>query len=55
MSCAGLATTTVDTGQQWDYPNGWPPLQHMTVEGLDAYGGPEGKRLARQLARSWIR
>ncbi len=34
----GLATTTVKTGQQWDKPNGWPPLQYMAVTGLTNYG-----------------
>jgi alpha,alpha-trehalase len=28
---AGIATTLYPTGQQWDYPNGWPPLQHMLI------------------------
>ena len=28
----------VDTGQQWDAPNGWAPLQWVAVEGLSAYG-----------------
>ena len=23
---------------QWDYPNGWPPLQFMAIEGFDRYG-----------------
>jgi len=34
----GLATTLVRTGQQWDAPNGWAPLQWIAVEGLRAYG-----------------
>eukprot|EP00877_Chromochloris_zofingiensis_P005742 jgi/Chrzof1/15169/Cz09g30050.t1 len=51
----GIATTLYNTGQQWDFPNGWPPLQHMIVEGLAWYGGPEGVDLARSLAARWIR
>ncbi len=34
----GLATSTVNTGQQWDAPNGWAPLQWVAVEGLHNYG-----------------
>jgi alpha,alpha-trehalase len=33
----GLRTTTVATGQQWDKPNGWAPLQWIAVEGLTRY------------------
>lgn len=33
----GLTTTTVNTGQQWDAPNGWAPLQWMTIRGLRNY------------------
>ncbi|EOS92952.1 alpha,alpha-trehalase TreA [Erwinia tracheiphila] len=34
----GLVTTTIHTGQQWDAPNGWAPLQWAAVEGLNNYG-----------------
>ncbi|ROP62370.1 alpha,alpha-trehalase [Enterobacter sp. BIGb0383] len=34
----GLATTTVNSGQQWDAPNGWAPLQWVATEGLQNYG-----------------
>jgi alpha,alpha-trehalase len=34
----GLATTENPTGQQWDEPNGWAPLQWIAVEGLERYG-----------------
>jgi len=34
----GLLTTTVRTGQQWDAPNGWAPLQWVAVDGLQRYG-----------------
>ena len=47
----GLDTTLVETGQQWDRPNGWAPLQYLTIEGLKAYGEPD---LAREIARRWI-
>jgi alpha,alpha-trehalase len=47
----GLATTTVSSGQQWDAPNGWAPLQWIAVEGLWKYGQD---RLAETVARRWM-
>lgn len=37
----GLATTSVKSGQQWDAPNGWAPLQWVATEGLQNYGQSE--------------
>jgi alpha,alpha-trehalase len=34
----GLTTTTVNSGQQWDAPNGWAPLQWVAAQGLQNYG-----------------
>lgn len=36
----GLATTEQMryTGKQWDYPNGWPPLQYIVISALRRYG-----------------
>ncbi len=34
----GFVTTLVASGQQWDAPNGWPPLEWMAIEGLRRYG-----------------
>ena len=33
----GLVTTLNETGQQWDAPNGWPPLQWIAIKGLREY------------------
>jgi alpha,alpha-trehalase len=47
----GLLTTTENTGQQWDAPNGWAPLQWVAVDGLQRY---QQDALARQIATaSW--
>lgn len=48
----GLTTTPHTTGQQWDAPNGWAPLQWMTISGLDRCGQRE---LARDIAQRWIK
>jgi alpha,alpha-trehalase len=34
----GFVTTTIRSGQQWDSPNGWAPLEWMAIEGLRRYG-----------------
>lgn len=34
----GVITTLYHTGQQWDAPNGWAPLQWITYKGLKDYG-----------------
>ena len=47
----GLRTTGIRTGQQWDSPNGWAPLQWVAVEGLGRYGE---QALAKDIARRWI-
>ncbi len=47
----GIVTTTIATGQQWDAPNGWAPLQWIAVEGLRRYGHPQ---LAFRIARRWV-
>ena len=46
----GVVTTLIETGQQWDSPNGWAPLQWVTVEGLRKYGYDE---LAQKVVDNW--
>ena len=36
----GVATTTVRSGQQWDAPNGWAPLQWIADQAARRYGRP---------------
>jgi alpha,alpha-trehalase len=47
----GLMTTLVETGQQWDAPNGWAPLQWIAVAGLSHYGE---NWLAGEIAQRWL-
>jgi alpha,alpha-trehalase len=45
----GLLTSTQVTGNQWDAPFGWAPLQIIAVDGLRKYGfRQEADRLARK-------
>jgi alpha,alpha-trehalase len=47
----GFVTTLIASGQQWDAPNGWPPLQWLTIEGVRRYGRGE---LADNMRDRWI-
>lgn len=44
----GFVTTLIASGQQWDAPNGWPPLQWLVIEGLERYGRGEPAADGRQ-------
>lgn len=47
----GVVTSLTQTGEQWDYPNGWAPMQYIAVYGLLQYGE---KTLARDIAQRWL-
>jgi alpha,alpha-trehalase len=47
----GLVTTKNNTGQQWDAPNGWAPLQWVAIKGLSYYKQDE---LATTIATRWL-
>lgn len=51
LAAGGLRSTPLRTGQQWDNPNGWAPLQWIAIAGLQRSGQPA---LAREIARRWI-
>jgi alpha,alpha-trehalase len=51
LDAGGLATTLVESGQQWDAPNGWAPLQWIAVVGLRNYGFDQ---LAHEIAARWV-
>ncbi|GMF62869.1 unnamed protein product [Phytophthora fragariaefolia] len=51
----GVQTTTSVTGQQWDAPNAWPPLQDIIIEGLQATGRPTALTLAKRLIQAWVK
>jgi len=47
----GLATTSVVSGEQWDAPNGWAPLQWVAISGLRRY---RERALAAVIACRWM-
>jgi len=51
LAPGGLATSLIESGQQWDAPNGWAPLQWMAVVGLRNYGFD---KLAETIATRWV-
>ena len=50
LKAGGLVTTLETTGQQWDAPNGWAPLQWIGIRGLERYGYHD---LANTIAQRW--
>jgi alpha,alpha-trehalase len=47
----GFVTSRNESGQQWDAPNGWAPLEWMMIWGLDRCGQ---KNMATLAAKRWI-
>lgn len=47
----GVLSTLNFTGQQWDAPNGWAPLQWITIKGLMNYGFND---LAEKIKSRWL-
>ncbi len=48
----GWVSTLNNSGQQWDAPNGWAPLQWIVYSGLSNYGF---SREANEGARRWVK
>lgn len=51
----GLPTSLNQSGQQWDFPNAWPPLQHMLIVGLSESSTVLLRNKAKIFAQSWVR
>jgi alpha,alpha-trehalase len=47
----GFVTTLIASGQQWDAPNGWAPLEWMADEGVRRYGRSD---LADTVRARWL-
>lgn len=54
----GLAATERESGEQWDFPNAWPPLAEVAVSGLGALGrafpGSGAEGLGGRIARATL-
>jgi len=61
---AGVPTSFIRSGQQWDFPNGWPPTQFFIIEGFNNIAeyaardlpllAEKSSALAYELASKWI-
>nr|XP_054297038.1 trehalase [Pongo pygmaeus] len=51
----GIPTSLQKTGQQWDFPNAWAPLQDLVIRGLAKAPVRRAQEVAFQLAQNWIR
>ena len=51
LKAGGVVSTLNATGQQWDYPNGWAPLQWTTIAGLRNY---QQDVLANTIKTRWV-
>jgi alpha,alpha-trehalase len=51
VKAGGVVTTLKNSGQQWDAPNGWAPLEYMAIKGLDNYGFTTE---AKDIAQRWV-
>jgi alpha,alpha-trehalase len=51
LQAGGLSTTLLRSGQQWDAPNGWAPLQWAAYQGLMQYGY---HGLAEKIRQRWM-
>lgn len=47
----GVVSTLHKSGQQWDFPNGWAPMQYMTYAGLRNYSFVD---TADELKKRWL-
>ncbi|EFO18250.1 trehalase [Loa loa] len=51
----GVPTSLIkDTKQQWDFPNGWSPTNHMIIEGMRKSSNPVVQEQAYRLAKKWV-
>ncbi|HAH22163.1 MAG TPA: trehalase [Prolixibacteraceae bacterium] len=52
LKSGGVVTTLKNTGQQWDAPNGWAPLQWIAIKGLQNYNL---NATAREISKRWTK
>ncbi|XP_015435056.1 PREDICTED: trehalase-like isoform X2 [Dufourea novaeangliae] len=55
LNLGGIPTTLEHSGEQWDYPNAWPPLQYFVIMSLNNTEDPWAQRLAYEVSQRWVR
>ncbi|XP_017044763.1 uncharacterized protein LOC108090540 [Drosophila ficusphila] len=48
-------TMNKESGQKWDYPNVFPPMVFLVVEGLENLGTRESKAMSKRWAHRWVK
>uniref|UniRef100_A0AB38ZEW6 Trehalase n=1 Tax=Oncocephalus sp. TaxID=2944721 RepID=A0AB38ZEW6_9HEMI len=54
VNLGGIPSSLEHSGEQWDYPNAWPPLQHIVIMGLANTNNSAAEQLAFELAERWV-
>lgn len=55
LNLGGIPSTLEHSGEQWDYPNAWPPLQYFVIMALNNTEDPWAQRLAYEISERWVR
>lgn len=55
LNLGGIPATLEHSGEQWDYPNAWPPLQYFVVMSLDNTDDAWAQRFAYEISERWVR
>lgn len=50
----GIPTSLIHSGEQWDLPNAWPPLQEVVILGLYATEDSHAQDIALTYAKRWL-
>ncbi|XP_025414011.1 trehalase-like isoform X2 [Sipha flava] len=50
----GMPASMYKSSEQWDFPNGWPPLQAFLIQGLYNTQHKLARQVAADLAKAWI-
>lgn len=51
----GVPNTLYATGEQWDFPNVWPPMQYLLIKGLENLGTNESVELSTRWGHRWVK
>jgi alpha,alpha-trehalase len=50
----GVPNTLYQSGEQWDFPNVWAPMQHILIIGLENLNDARTSEIAHRWAERWV-
>jgi len=50
----GTPTSMLSTGEQWDFPNAWSPLEYLLIKSLENLNYPKAWDFAKIVSKKWI-